>query len=479
MVKNVAIIGLDGMSWNILTMLFDKGIMPFLKRITRKKSLTATLKSTLPPSTFPAWTSIATGVNPGKHNVYSFLSVSKATLGFESKIVTARDVKYPRIHELVGMFKAKSLIINLPATYPPEHNTAFKTSIVVSDWLGPEIKVYPTAYEELAKALKIHLVSKTTAKPPKIYKLMEERVEKISLETLNVLEKFMPNLMFIVFSEPDWIMHKDPLFLKGDNMHLASKVFGVIDDFIKKIYNIFDHIVLVSDHGFSLYEKGISVISILKKRGIKASSIGASRPKSRRKITELLFKIGRHKRVRPLARVVAKKLFKEKYSERTAPYDEFEVLFPDTVYPGYAYVKPGMKDTIVNILKEVNFLKVYTSDEIYKGSYVTHAPDILVEPVDYSYLLLTGEKEQVITEIEKEVSSHHPHGIFIATNFECNKCKILETYDVVPIVLHLMELPIPSDTDSKLLWLKEKPKKYRYYPKWNLLKSLKRKQLAI
>ena len=229
MIRNsVAVIGLDGMSWNLLRTLFDRGVMPFFKSVVRRSSFTATLKSTLPPSTCPAWTSIATGVNPGKHNVYSFLSISKGDLGFESKIVTARDVRYPRIHELVGMFKAKSLIINLPATYPPEYNTAFKTSVVVSDWLSPEIKAYPAKYEELAKALKTHVVSKTTAKPPKIYKLMEERAERISFETLNVLEKFKPNLMFIVFSEPDWIMHRDPLFLKGDNMYLASKMFNIL-----------------------------------------------------------------------------------------------------------------------------------------------------------------------------------------------------------------------------------------------------------
>lgn len=474
MVKNVAVIGLDGMSWNVLKTLFDKGIMPFLKHITHKKSLTATLKSTLPPSTFPAWTSIATGVNPGKHNVYGFLSINKGFLGFESKIVTARDVRYPRIHELVGMFKAKSLIINLSATYLPQHNTAFKTSVVVSDWLGPEIKAYPKRYHDLAKALQTHLVSKATAKPPKIYKFMEERVEKISFETFNVLEKFKPNLMFIVFSEPDWIMHNDPLFLKGENIHLASKMFSIIDEFIKEAYNIFDHIILVSDHGFALYEKGISAISILKNKGIKASDIGASKPRSQRKLTELIFKIGRHKMIRPWARVIAKKLFKEKYSERIAPYSEFEVLFPGSEYPGYAYVKPGMENTVVNILKETNLLKVYRSYEVYKGPYVTLAPDILIEPVDHSYLLLTEGKECMMTQVKKEISSHHPHGIFIVTNFERKECEMLETYDVVPIILYLMGLPIPSDTDSKLPWLKEKPKKYHYSLKWKLLKSIKK-----
>jgi len=326
--------------------------------------------------------------------------------------------------------------------------------------------------------LKTHLVSKATAKPPKIYKLMEERVERISFETLNVLEKFRPDLMFIVFSEPDWIMHRDPLFLKGDNMHLASKMFNIIDDFIKEIYNVFDHMIFVSDHGFSLYEKGISVVSILKRRGIKARSIGASKPRSRRKITEMFFKIGRCKQVRPLARVVAKKLFKEKYSERIAPYSEFEVLFPGSD-PRYIYVKPGLEDVVVNVLKEVDLLKVYRSYEVYRGPCVSHAPNVLVEPVDYSYLLLTKEKEKIVVEIKKEVPAHHPYGIFVATDFECDGCEMLETYDVVPIVLHLMGLPIPSDTDSKLLWLKEKPRRYRYSTKWKLLKSLEKKRLAI
>ena len=307
---------------------------------------------------------------------------------------------------------------------------------------------------------------------------MEERVEKISLETLNVLEKFKPNLMFIVFSEPDWIMHTDPSFLKGKNIHLASKMFSIIDEFIKEACNIFDHIVLVSDHGFALYEKGISAISILKNKGIKASDIGASKPRSRRKLTELIFKIGRHKMIRPWARVLAKKLFKEKYSERIAPYSEFEVLFPGTEYPGYAYVKPGMENTVINILKEVNLLKVYRSYDVYKGPYVTHAPDILIEPVDYSYLLLTEEREWMAAEVKRETSSHHPHGIFIATDFEYNKCEILETYDVVPIILYLMGLPIPSDTDSKLSWLREKPKRYHYLLKWKLLKSLKKQPIT-
>ena len=236
--------------------------------------------------------------------------------------------------------------------------------------------------------------------------------------------------------------------------------------------------VFVSDHGFALYEKGISVISILKRKGIKARSMGASKPKSRRKITEVLFKIGRHKRIRPLARVVAKKLFKEKYSERIAPYSQFEVLFPGSD-ARYIYVKPGMEDVVVDALREVDLLKVYRSYEVYRGPCVSHAPDVLVEPVDYSYLLLTEERGEVVTEIKKEVSAHHPYGIFVTTGFEYNGCEMLETYDVVPIVLYLMGLPIPSDTDSKLLWLKEKPRRYRYSTKWKLLKSLGKRRSAI
>jgi len=470
MMRSVAVIGIDGISWNILKMLFDRGIMPYLKHVI-KRSLTSTLKSTLPPLTYPAWTSIATGVNPGKHGVYGFLSVRKGRIGFESRITTAHDVKYPRIHELLGMFNIRSLIMNVPATYPPDCTTARKTSVIVSDWLSPEIKVYPRRYEDLERALKTNLISKDVSKPPEIYKFMRERVERIIMEVLNVIDVLKPNFLFLVFSEPDWIMHKDPDFLKGYNVHMAGNIFNNIDSMIRSVHEIFDHVIIVSDHGFSLYNNFISVTSILKKGNVRVGTAGVSKPKSRRRLTELGFKVGRYKLIRPWARAIAKKIFKIRYSERVIPYTLYEAFIPDTVYPSCIYIKPGMEEYVIDVLKGESLLKVYRSYEAYSGPCVKEAPDVIVEPNDYSYMVTSKDEEEITHKEGEEGSTHHPHGVLIVTDFECNKCDMLETYDVVPIILHLMKLPIPSDTDSKLSFLEKKPRMYNYYASWKLLKK--------
>lgn len=70
--NRVVIIGLDGISTSILGMLFNRGVMLKLKPVIRKCKVYKEL-STIPPSTLPAWTSISSGVNPGKHGVVDFL----------------------------------------------------------------------------------------------------------------------------------------------------------------------------------------------------------------------------------------------------------------------------------------------------------------------------------------------------------------------------------------------------------------------
>ena len=92
--KKVAVIGLDGMAWHILDKLFKHDAMPYLKSIT-EKCLKGILKSTIPPWTVPAWTSIATGVNPGKHGAFDFLIFSD---NYNPRLVNSYDVCYPRIH---------------------------------------------------------------------------------------------------------------------------------------------------------------------------------------------------------------------------------------------------------------------------------------------------------------------------------------------------------------------------------------------
>ena len=70
--KSVAI-GLDGAAWHLLDPLLTAGVMPRLAALNARGAW-GSLKSTVPTYTPPAWTSAATGVNPGRHGIYGFIA---------------------------------------------------------------------------------------------------------------------------------------------------------------------------------------------------------------------------------------------------------------------------------------------------------------------------------------------------------------------------------------------------------------------
>ena len=130
--SKLAIIGLDGVSWEIMDSIIGEGYFNVVSEIL-DRSLKANLISTDPPWTPHAWTSIASGVNPGKHEIYSFYNVKKLDRSFQSTLVTGREACYPRIHEILSLLKVKNLVANLPATY---YTQAYvKKYSVVSDRL--------------------------------------------------------------------------------------------------------------------------------------------------------------------------------------------------------------------------------------------------------------------------------------------------------------------------------------------------------
>jgi predicted AlkP superfamily phosphohydrolase/phosphomutase len=71
--RRCVVIGFDGMDPRRATALMDAGRLPNLARL-RDSGMFAPLGSTCPPISPVAWSTFATGVNPGKHNIFDFLS---------------------------------------------------------------------------------------------------------------------------------------------------------------------------------------------------------------------------------------------------------------------------------------------------------------------------------------------------------------------------------------------------------------------
>src|SRR3979409_1318657 len=71
MTRDVLLIGLDGATFDILDPLIESGVMPVLRDLIGS-GVRATLQSTVPALTPPAWTSLVTGRGPGSHGIFDF-----------------------------------------------------------------------------------------------------------------------------------------------------------------------------------------------------------------------------------------------------------------------------------------------------------------------------------------------------------------------------------------------------------------------
>src|SRR5687768_12374040 len=94
--QKAAVIGLDGAAWHLVDPLINAGHMPNLGAL-KQAGAAGTLASTVPTYTPPAWTSAATGVNPGRHGIYGFIEGHAQNKGLE--LVHSGKIKSPTIWE--------------------------------------------------------------------------------------------------------------------------------------------------------------------------------------------------------------------------------------------------------------------------------------------------------------------------------------------------------------------------------------------
>ncbi|MBA3653835.1 MAG: alkaline phosphatase family protein, partial [Actinobacteria bacterium] len=109
--RPVLLLGLDGLGQEFLDSPLVADAAPTLAALMRDGGV-APLRSTFPPYTAPAWTSITTGVGPGRHGVFGFTDA-------DGHPVNDTSVAAPRLWDYVGRAGGRSVVVNMPITHPP------------------------------------------------------------------------------------------------------------------------------------------------------------------------------------------------------------------------------------------------------------------------------------------------------------------------------------------------------------------------
>ncbi|HZR58934.1 MAG TPA: alkaline phosphatase family protein [Terriglobales bacterium] len=153
MPKKVIVIGLDGLEPSIVEAMLGRGELPNLAKI-RDSGSYSRLRTTYPAQTPVAWSSFATGTNPGGHGIFDFISRDPLTYQPDAALSRFERAKsmlaQPHvvnqrqglpIWQVLTKAGVSSTILRCPCTFPPESlNGRMLAGVGVPDLRGSQSK---------------------------------------------------------------------------------------------------------------------------------------------------------------------------------------------------------------------------------------------------------------------------------------------------------------------------------------------------
>ena len=99
-IKRFIVIGMDGMDPILAEQFMAEGKLPNLAQM-QKQGCFKPLATTIPPISPVAWSSFQTGSNPGKHNIFDFLTINPRTY---QPMLSSTDIRGPSRRIRIGKY---------------------------------------------------------------------------------------------------------------------------------------------------------------------------------------------------------------------------------------------------------------------------------------------------------------------------------------------------------------------------------------
>jgi predicted AlkP superfamily phosphohydrolase/phosphomutase len=267
---DLLIVGLDGLSFNMLDRF---GIdVPVVDRV-RETGVSGDLMSVDTPTTLPAWTSFATGKDPGSHGVSNMLRQGP---DYEvSPIETAtRD---PGVYDLLS----DAMFVNLPASVGREP-AADGTHLVSAMLAKDEYDAVPEHLREL-DAFDDYVLDHDKGKkrnPGAYFDHVCEITRARHAFAREAFETYDSRVGFVLFSTPDWAGHLLSNFSDDETRAgYYEQLLDVVGDCTDDLAGMADNVVLMSDHGFEPKQTNVHLNDWLRDEGyltVRKGDVGAT-----------------------------------------------------------------------------------------------------------------------------------------------------------------------------------------------------------
>ena len=278
--RKLLIIGLDGVAHDMLGGNGQPSLLPSLNRFFAP-GLPKKISVSLPEISAVSWSSFMTGTQAGNHGIFGFVDLIPGS--YQLRFPDFRDLKTPTFFDELGLQGKRSVIINLPATYParPIHGVLLSGFVA----LNLENAVYPARYLPLLKQMgyqvdvdagkgkdrkpeflaDLHCLLKTRKQVADI--LWEKENWDLFMFTVTETDR-LQHFLYDAYGDPRHIHHQDFL-------NFFNELDRVIADLLERAAGRTElEVMLLSDHGFGPIRSEVYLNPILKKYGFLALEAG-------------------------------------------------------------------------------------------------------------------------------------------------------------------------------------------------------------
>ncbi|MCL9814020.1 alkaline phosphatase family protein [Natranaeroarchaeum aerophilus] len=508
------LVGIDAACKRVLDPLFEAGATPTLESLF-ESGVSGTLESQIPPWTPSAWPGVYTGVNPGQHGAFSFLTFE----GYDWDVINRTDVDELAIWELLDRQGFSSVVVNVPVTGPADEIDG----AIVPGYTAPEDpRCHPQGLlddirEEIGEyRIYGEIPARKTPSEAKIEEycsLTRSRGEAFRY----LADRFDPDFGFLQFQQTDTVFHEYP-----DHWNVVERIYETVDEQVRATIDEHDPdtVIVVSDHGIGEYEgyefrvnefladegfvertagesgmpswSSIAESELLEGKSGKSDersilerslSAAASVGLTSQRIAAALDRVGLKETVAKrvpgdIARAAAEQVDFESSTAYMRSRIELGVRINLVGREPSGIVEPGEYETVRTRLidalegaKTPNgdpvFESVVRRESLYHGKHVENAPDIVTIPAEFDHFLTASLRGDQFGP-PQEPWNHKIDGSFAVsgTAIEAPGTATAHLFDIAPTVLATLDVPASDRMDGSAMPCVE-PAGRKAYPEYH------------